>query len=427
MSSNEQIKFRTEVYFIPSLGIIKSPDSTQKLNLSEQNILTFLINNQNRPVTKDELLKVGWPERIVTEASLFQVIRALRVKLQENSKGDVIETLPRVGYQITQFERLEYPLKTDPVRETNPPSNKIRLLILIMLSIVVISLGSYYWLSHYEKPKQLSYLTRSEEWDNNTLMLIAANKPDLDELNQKLNIVYQQHKQLINPATIQNLKIFAYKGKGLYSIAWCRVDENQSCVPSTDFSYTVKYKDWDKFARFLSSKTKAFREDPIIQTELAREPTSQVFMNYLDASGVQSKIVHHYISRDKSGDLNYSYMAFITEKATDYHYALSIRAATLSIVENHSPFLATAELRPEMFHWAYQPNDIIIEEQSTALLTEQRLKNNFKSKRIAYSYLLYQQPYLDLVFYPASGIYWVHNSVKDTELFNYKRYPPESK
>ncbi len=78
MSSHEQIKFRTEVYFIPSQGIIKSPDSIQKLNLSEQKILTFLITNHQRPVTKSELLQAGWPDRIVTEASLFQVIRALR-------------------------------------------------------------------------------------------------------------------------------------------------------------------------------------------------------------------------------------------------------------------------------------------------------------------------------------------------------------
>ncbi|WP_305810221.1 winged helix-turn-helix domain-containing protein [Photobacterium kishitanii] len=51
--------------------------------MSEQYILSYLIENHSTPVTKDDLLKVGWPDRIVTEASLFQVIRALRVKLNE--------------------------------------------------------------------------------------------------------------------------------------------------------------------------------------------------------------------------------------------------------------------------------------------------------------------------------------------------------
>ena len=77
----------------------------------------------------------------------------------------------------------------------------------------------------------------------------------------------------------------------------------------------------------------------VIQSDLAREPTSQVFMHYIDNSGVQSKIVHHYASKGEAGALNYSYMSFITEHKTDFHHALSIRAATLSIVENHSPFL----------------------------------------------------------------------------------------
>ncbi len=53
------------------------------------------------------------------------------------------------------------------------------------------------------------------------------------------------------------------------------------------------------------------------------------------------------------------------------------------------------------------------------------MRDDFKAKRIVYSYLLFQQPYLDLVFYPNVGIYWIHNSVKNTELFNVKQYVQE--
>lgn len=427
MSSHEQIKFRTEVYFIPSLGIIKSPDSTQKLNLSEQNILAFLIANYHRPVTKNELLQAGWPDRIVTEASLFQVIRALRVKLQERRKGDVIETLPRVGYQITQFERIESPLESGSPQRIRLPTFNPLLFLAFVFSLVAVSIGTYFWLNHYKHPEQVPYLTNTEVLGSNTLTAIATNLQDLDDLNQQLNRAYQQHIQQVNPPTIQNLKIFAFKGDEIYSIAWCRVDEGHTCLPNTDFSYSFGYQDWELFSNFLISKAKAYRSDPVIQTELAREPTSQVFMNYLDGSGVQSKIVHHYISKDESGDLNYSYMSFITEKNTDLHHALSIRAATLSIIENDSPFIATAQLRPDMFHWAYQPTDIFDEDKSTALMTEARMRDDFKAKRIVYSYLLYQQPYLDLIFYPNVGIYWIHNSVENTKLFDYKRYTPESK
>ena len=423
MSSNEQIKFQTDVCFIPSLGIIKSSDSTQKLNLAEQYILTFLINHHDRPVTKEELLKAGWPDRIVTEASLFQVIRALRVKLQENRKGDVIETLPRVGYQITRFERLEFHSDTAVTEKNKPRPAKRWFLLTFVLTLIVFGLASYWRLNHFQPPKQTSYLTSNEQWNDHALTLIATNQQDLDDLRQKLKPVYQK----IKSRKISNSQIFAYKGDGLYSIAWCRLDDNNACIPHSDFSYTVEDRDWNKVARFLESDIKIPHKEPFIQSDLAREPTSQVFMHYMDDSGVHSKIVHHYISKDDSGDLNYSYMSFITENETGFHHALSIRAATLSIIDNHSPFLAMAELKPDMFHWAYQPNETIMENRSAAILTEARLRDDYKAKRIVYSYLLYQQPYLDLIFYPEIGIYWVHNSVENTKLFDYKRYTPETK
>ncbi|MGF1715459.1 winged helix-turn-helix domain-containing protein [Photobacterium chitinilyticum] len=427
MSSHEQIKFRTEVYFIPSQGIIKSPDSIQKLNLSEQKILTFLITNYQRPVTKSELLQAGWPDRIVTEASLFQVIRALRVKLQERRKGEVIETLPRVGYQITQFEQQQTSFGADSPGKYKRLVSRSLILFSFLCFLFAASIGGYLWLSRYKHQEQAVYQTKTETWGNNKLTFIATSQQDLNDLAQKLDHTYQQYLNQTSPSKIQNVRAFAVKGNGLYSIAWCRVDEKEACLPKTDFSYTLEYHDWEKFSDFLIFEAKSYRNDPIIQTELAREPTAQVFMNYVDDSGIQSKVIHRYISKGEHDSLNYSYMSFITEKDTDFHHALSVRAAALSIVENHSPFLATAQLKPDMFHWAYQPNDYCIEDKSTALMTEARMRDDFKAKRIVYSYLLFQQPYLDLVFYPNVGIYWIHNSVKNTELFNVKQYVQTTK
>ncbi|MGR5146961.1 winged helix-turn-helix domain-containing protein [Photobacterium alginatilyticum] len=427
MSSREQIKFQTDVYFIPCQGIIKSPDSIQKLNLSEQNILTFLIDNHQRPITKSELLKIGWPDRVVTEASLFQVIRALRVKLQERHKGEVIETLPRVGYQVTQFERQEVPLDTELTKKTKFLFKHPLFPFSFVCFLLIASIGSYFWLNHYKRPAQNNYLTQTEYWGDNSVTLIATNEDDLDDLRQKLNLAYRQHLKLVSPPKITKVKAFAFKGDGIYSVAWCRVDNESACQPNTDFSYTFGYHNWEQFSDLLVHETKTYRDDPVIQTQLAREPTAQVFMNYIDESGIQSKVVHHYISKGESATLNYSYMSFITEKDTDFHHALSVRAATLSIIENESPFLSTAQLKPDMFHWAYQPSDLFVEEKSTALKTESKMRDDFRAKRIAYSYLLYQQPYLDLIFYPNVGIYWIHNSVKSTKLFNYKQYIPEYK
>ena len=427
MSGNEQLKFQTGVYFIPSLGMIKSPDSVQKLNLSEQNILTFLIDNHDRPVTKQELLQAGWPDRTVTEASLFQVIRALRVKLQENHKGDVIETLPRVGYQITQFERLAF-------RPAGTWASKIpsllrkRWLILASISLLtLLGLGTYWWQNQFRSSRQADYLTQDAQWDNAALTLIATNNQDLEELQNKLAQVYRKHKQHFSPDKIRDVKLYAYKGDGLYSIAWCLVDSNQACLPLTDYSYTVEDHNWDKLADFLATSEKSEYKRTVIESDKAREPTSQVFIHYLDDSGVQSKIIHHYLSIDQSGDLNYSYLSFITEQGTNYHQALSIRAATVSIVENHSPFLSTAKLKPGMFHWAYKAHDAIDEKQSAAFLTETRLRDHYQAKRIVYSYLLHRDANLDLIFYPEIGVYWVHNSPDKIRLFDSRRSAPTAK
>ena len=133
MANTEQIRFKTKVCFIASQGVLKTSESTLKLNLSEQYILSHLIENHSTPVTKDDLLKVGWPDRIVTEASLFQVIRALRVKLNEKNKGDVIETLPRVGYQIRDFTREDIDLNEKKTNNIISKINKKPLFLSVLL------------------------------------------------------------------------------------------------------------------------------------------------------------------------------------------------------------------------------------------------------------------------------------------------------
>jgi len=62
-------------------------------------VLTYLVVNAGRVVTKDELLKSVWPDSFVEESNLAQHISALRKALGD--KSTYIATVPGRGYQFT--------------------------------------------------------------------------------------------------------------------------------------------------------------------------------------------------------------------------------------------------------------------------------------------------------------------------------------
>jgi DNA-binding winged helix-turn-helix (wHTH) protein/tetratricopeptide (TPR) repeat protein len=79
-------------------------------------VLTCLVVNAGRPVTKDELLKTVWPGAFVEEANLAQHIFALRKALGDRSS--FIATLPGRGYQFTapvQTITLDQPAEPAPL------------------------------------------------------------------------------------------------------------------------------------------------------------------------------------------------------------------------------------------------------------------------------------------------------------------------
>lgn len=63
-------------------------------------VLTLLIRNRGRVVTKEELLREAWPDATVDESSLSYQISILRKALSERSGGERhIATIPGQGYQ----------------------------------------------------------------------------------------------------------------------------------------------------------------------------------------------------------------------------------------------------------------------------------------------------------------------------------------
>ena len=81
---------------------VSCADSRISLTPKAFDVLLFLVQNPNRLVTKDELLRGVWGETFVEEGNLTQYISHLRKALDDNSEDTrLIVTIARKGYQFT--------------------------------------------------------------------------------------------------------------------------------------------------------------------------------------------------------------------------------------------------------------------------------------------------------------------------------------
>ncbi|MCL2914617.1 helix-turn-helix domain-containing protein [Shewanella corallii] len=69
------------------------------LTFSEAAVLAALLQHPDVVLTKEELLEIGWPERVVAPTSLTQCVSTLRKKLEPYSEVQ-LKTLARRGYQL---------------------------------------------------------------------------------------------------------------------------------------------------------------------------------------------------------------------------------------------------------------------------------------------------------------------------------------
>ncbi len=75
--------------------------------------LVVLLENHNHVVTKENLLKIIWPDSFVEEGGLSRNIHSLRKSLESKGKPAYIETIPKVGY------RFIFPMQTLQLHESS--------------------------------------------------------------------------------------------------------------------------------------------------------------------------------------------------------------------------------------------------------------------------------------------------------------------
>jgi eukaryotic-like serine/threonine-protein kinase len=86
----------------PARRTLRRVDSPVSLTPKAFDVLFFLVQNPNRLVTKEELLKSVWGDAFVEEGNLTQYISHLRKALDDNAEDSrLIVTIARKGYQFT--------------------------------------------------------------------------------------------------------------------------------------------------------------------------------------------------------------------------------------------------------------------------------------------------------------------------------------
>jgi TolB-like protein/DNA-binding winged helix-turn-helix (wHTH) protein/pimeloyl-ACP methyl ester carboxylesterase len=89
-------------------------------------LLTYLIQNRGRVVSKDDLLEAVWSGRIVSESTIASRINAARKALGDSGQAQtLIRTVPRKGVRFVGDVRTEAE-DSDPARAAGPTSTGVR-------------------------------------------------------------------------------------------------------------------------------------------------------------------------------------------------------------------------------------------------------------------------------------------------------------
>src|SRR6266478_4200572 len=78
---------------------LRAADRAVQLRPKSFEVLRYLVENADRLVTKEELIKAIWPNVVVTDESLTHCISEVRQAIGD-SKQAIIATVPRRGYRL---------------------------------------------------------------------------------------------------------------------------------------------------------------------------------------------------------------------------------------------------------------------------------------------------------------------------------------
>jgi DNA-binding winged helix-turn-helix (wHTH) protein len=140
---------------------LAGPDGDIEVRAKTLEVLTYLIQNRNRFVPRDELMEHLWPDVTVTASSLTQCISELRQALSDSPRQPrFIETKVKQGYRFVatvyhrpteHLEALPPPPELIP-RAAQVPATRLRRWLAVLLIAAAVLVALLWWWSARSEP-----------------------------------------------------------------------------------------------------------------------------------------------------------------------------------------------------------------------------------------------------------------------------------
>ncbi len=101
--------------FEPQKSAYSTPETTTKLSASETKILQYLIDNSGEIISRDKLLEIGWPDKVVVPNSLNVAIANLRKAFK--TKNEIIITIKGAGFTIAKNTFIQQQIQPEVIVE----------------------------------------------------------------------------------------------------------------------------------------------------------------------------------------------------------------------------------------------------------------------------------------------------------------------
>jgi DNA-binding winged helix-turn-helix (wHTH) protein/Tfp pilus assembly protein PilF len=151
------------------LNRISDADNEKILAPKLMKLLQLLAGNPARAFSQDELLRILWPDQVVSDSSLYQAIAQLRKALEDSAADPkYIERISGKGYRLIAEVKI-YPSKSMASHLGLKP---ILLFVLLMLAIFVLS--SIVWLSLNDVGKTESIAVSNQHSKDDTTLLLEG-------------------------------------------------------------------------------------------------------------------------------------------------------------------------------------------------------------------------------------------------------------
>ena len=169
--SSEWIKIGEWIYYPTLLKLQRRRDSkTLKLEPRVGALLSYLINNQKHPSSREALFEAVWPGQVVGDEALASAVNKLRRAFEDDSYNpNYVETISKVGYRlIADVTRQKDSIEDDTERDSGAPQHrpspnkfKFRFGTAFLLICGIVLFFSWKWNSIIEQnqPQDTTYLT----------------------------------------------------------------------------------------------------------------------------------------------------------------------------------------------------------------------------------------------------------------------------